>query len=217
MLSSTMASLQRILPWSNLRPLFYRSPTTAAAVAFSSSVGDRIITGDLPRGGEGIRDGHTAEIVRTFTQSDVNIFAQVAGDDNPVHKSWPPPWPNVVRQHPLTCRRQEEEEESSHAVVHGMLVSSLFSSIFGTLIPGAVYRRQQLIFRRPVYVNQAVVGRIVVRSVRQLTLQQHEGLLVKCDTHVYLQGTEHVCVQGEADVLLPASGKEEEDDSPKGG
>ena len=112
-------------------------------------------------------------------------------------------------------------------MVHGMLTASLFSSVFGTLIPGSVYREQSFTFHSPVYVDECIIGRVNVTNVKDL---RRKGLLVTCDTVVYkkddvcgllvdssvmIDGGDDddgdidcidgmtVCVKGEAKVLLP--------------
>ena len=55
-----------------------------------------------------------------FTQEDVDTFAQVTGDTNPIHL---------------------DEEYASKSifkkrVVHGALSNSIFSKVFGTITPG---------------------------------------------------------------------------------
>jgi len=78
-----------------------------------------------------------------------------------------------------------------------MMVGSLFSCIFGTLIPGSVYRSQRLAFRVPVFCNEQVTGRIEVLKARQW----RGGLVLTCDTKAMCKGSE--CITGEATVWLP--------------
>jgi len=89
---------------------------------------------------------------------------------------------------------------------------SLFSSIFGTLVPGAIYLKQSLDFRLPVHVDEPVVGRVDITRVRPF---RRRGVIVTCDTKVLQhrqqpqddepQGDlqEIVYVMGSADVWLP--------------
>ena len=94
-------------------------------------------------------------------------------------------------------------------LVHGMLVSSLFSCIFGTLIPGAVYVRQFLEFRQPVYVNTVVIGRVVITKLRRY---RRQGLIVTCDTTVVAKEAragKEIMLRGEADVWLPEGVEEQ--------
>lgn len=99
--------------------------------------------------------------------------------------------------------RRRSKDGRPEAIVHGMLVGSLFSSIFGTLIPGSVYRSQRLEFRQPVFANDPIVARVVVLDVRNM---KGRGLLVTCDTTIasaYDKLVKHV--EGEATVWLPGA------------
>jgi phosphate acetyltransferase len=94
--------------------------------------------------------GDTAQIVRTFTQDDVELFAKVSGDMNPTHLD-----------------HGYAEGTSYHGVVaHGMLGGSLFSTVLGTLLPGAgtTYLRQDLRFHRVVKPGDTLTARVVVRE-----------------------------------------------------
>ncbi|RYG46002.1 hypothetical protein EON67_10025 [archaeon] len=81
-------------------------------------------------------------------------------------------------------------------IVHGMLFSSLFGTLFGATIPGAVYLSQSLAFKAPVYIDEQVTARIEVVSVRA---KPH---IVTCSTRV-LKADASIACEGEAVVLLP--------------
>lgn len=144
-----------------------------------------------------------------FTRTDVDLFGHLVGDQNPLHSSMTfdeasqfTTW----QQAGLIRLSTEGPTGSTEALVHGMLVASLFSCIFGTLIPGAIYRSQAIHFRVPIFANDVVVGRIHVTKVKAA----HHGLIVTCDTTVSRQ--ERTCVTGEASVWLPEGTKIVEDD-----
>ena len=69
-------------------------------------------------------------------------------------------------------------------IVHGMLVSSLFSTIFAALAPGCVYINQSLDFVSPVFVDDVVVGRLKITRVRQWPRRRRSGVVVTCDTQI---------------------------------
>lgn len=186
-----------------------------------SSTKDVSVTGTIPHGGRGVAVGQFAQVHRAFSQDEVATFGRLVGDENPLHRTWDNNGeivPDVVRHHPLiSWQRDEHGGESARAVVHGMLVSSLFSSIFGTLIPGSVYRKQSLDFLKPVYVDEHVLGRVTVTSIRTFPRQQKRprrgaepGVVLTCDTNVFLlnhgQTVESTdlaaCVSGKADVWI---------------
>ena len=150
----------------------------------------QVITGNIPFGGKGVAVGQIAESKRTFTQADVDAYAALIWDPNPLHQF------SIQNVNDADAN----DKGNDGAVVHGMLVASLFSHIFGTLIPGAVYRQQSLQFRNFVHVNDAVVGRIRVLEVR--SLRRGGVRIVHCATDVYHEETQQICIQGEAEVVL---------------
>lgn len=107
-------------------------------------VGSPTLVGTLThRAGAPALVGAFAELSRLFTAEDVAAFAAVSGDHNPLHLD--PAYAATTR--------------FGRCVVHGMLHSSLFSTIFATRIPGAVYVSQNLDFKAPVFVGDTVIAR----------------------------------------------------------
>jgi hypothetical protein len=90
-------------------------------------------------------------------------------------------------------------------VVPELLVSCLFTSIFGTIIPGAVYLSQSLTFDRPVTIGHAVHARIEVTKVRRSKVGngKKEDCIVKCQTTVTNDDESFVYVTGHAAVWVP--------------
>jgi acyl dehydratase len=168
------------------------------------------VTGTIRPGGAGVEVGQYAQVERVFTESEVDAFGCIVSDRNPLHQSWAKDddaTPAIVSNHMLTrwvvADTSSGQVVKSKVLVHGMLVSSLFTCILGTLIPGCVYLSQTLEFRRPVYANDAVVGRIAVLTVEPWT--KRPGVRLTCDTTVHSVETNKVCVRGQAHVFLPAS------------
>jgi acyl dehydratase len=140
-----------------------------------------LVKGNLPSESQYVKVGQYAEISREFTPEEVQRYGMLIGDMNPIHLN----------------------TGNENIMVHGMLTSSLFSSIFGTLIPGSVYRSQTLLFHSPIYCNESVLGKITVTSVMD---RKRLGVLVKCHTTIEKQFDESkkiLCVSGNAEVLLP--------------
>jgi acyl dehydratase len=163
------------------------------------------ITGTIPEHGLGVAVGQYAQVERVFSEPDVATYGVLVGDNNPLHQQWKRGTePDVVATSPLVQWSDEEEEESndretvSKILVHGMLVASLFTCVFGELIPGSIYLKQTLDFRKPVYVDDKVRGRVTITAIRQW---KRRGLVLTCDTHVFRQD-DLVCIQGQADVWL---------------
>ena len=76
----------------------------------------------------------------SFSQEQVNQFAELSGDKNPLHID------------------EEFASKSSfgQTIVHGVLTISIFSQIIGMEFPGAgtIYLGQDLEFKRPILVGQ---------------------------------------------------------------
>jgi len=188
-----------------------RNPTTSSVMLkqfFSTTRSDfpqgsydtginGLISGTIAVNGADLTIDQFAEVHRIFTPEDVSLYATLIGDDNPIHRS--------------SLKNETLHSNASQQIVHGMLVSSLFSSIFGTLIPGSVYRSQSVSFQTPIYSNESVIGRVQVKTMKSL---KSRGMLVTCLTNVYknngeeavdIANREHTssCVTGEAVVWLP--------------
>ena len=173
----------------------------------NKSQNKRAVSGSIPQNGKGIQVGQFAECHTSFSQQDVNTFGTLIGDLNPVH------FP-------------DSDRKDGHPIVHGMLPSSLFSTIFGTLIPGAIYRTQSLKFSNTIMVDEKVIGRVIVRKLKQVS-RNGSGVLCICDTMVIKTGEvlttnsnsredtdEVMAISGDAQVWLPGATieKEEQDD-----
>ena len=167
-----------------------------------------VVRGNIPEHGVGVAVGQVAESDRIYTAKDVHWFGKLVGDSNPLHQAWSvhTTLPESLENHPL-LRHQDHHEESdgsnnngssTQILVHGWLVASLFTSIFGTLIPGAVYLKQTLDFAQPVYVGDLVTARIEIERIRHW---RRKGLILTCETVVRGDGNDKV--RGKADVWLP--------------
>ncbi|MFL0797536.1 MAG: MaoC family dehydratase [Cellvibrionaceae bacterium] len=127
-----------------------------------------------------IRD--RSSVKKTFSQRDVELFANLSGDVNPVHLD-----EDIATESIFKAR-----------VVHGMLVASLFSTIIGTQMPGpgAIYLGQNLKFKAPVFLGEEVEAILEVVSIRKdKPIATLKAVCRKQD------GT--VVIEGEAVVLLP--------------
>ncbi|MCP9236782.1 MaoC family dehydratase [Lewinella sp. JB7] len=81
----------------------------------------------------------------TFSEEEVTLFAQISGDNNPIHLD----------------KKYAEDSIFKRRIVHGCLVASSFSKIFGTLYPGegSIYLSQTLKFIKPVYLGQLITAK----------------------------------------------------------
>jgi 3-hydroxybutyryl-CoA dehydratase len=117
--------------------------------------------------------GYKVSHVKTFTNADVERFAQICGDYNPLHFE-----ANYAAQ-----------TRFRHPIIHGMLTASLFSTLVGMYLPGtgAIYLGQDLKFLHPVYVGDTITASGEVRSydpAKRLLLidttghNQHQTLVI---------------------------------------
>jgi len=125
--------------------------------------------------------GDSAETTRTIQQADVDAFAEVTGDRNPVHLD------ETFAQQTRFGRR----------IAHGMLTASLISSVLANQLPGegSVYLGQTLQFVAPVFSGDEVTARVTVTDVRE------NRPIIKLETICVNQRGETV-IRGEATVLV---------------
>jgi len=129
---------------------------------------------------EDIEIGQSATYERTVTDADIVKFAEISGDDNPVHL---------------------DEEFAAKTlfkgrIAHGMLAASFISTTVGTKLPGygAIYMSQSLRFKAPVRIGDAVVTTATVKAINA------ERKRVTMETVCSVGGT--VVVEGEAELML---------------
>ena len=126
--------------------------------------------------------GDSAEITKTIEQADIDAFANVTGDHNPVH---------VDEEFAKTTR-------FGRRIAHGMLTASLISAVLANKLPGegSVYLGQTLQFVAPVFPGDEITARVTVREVRE------DKPILKLET-VCVNQREEVVIRGEATVLIP--------------
>ncbi|MBN8694199.1 MAG: MaoC family dehydratase [Bacteroidetes bacterium] len=116
-----------------------------------------------------------------FSQDEVNRFAEVTGDKNPVHLDADYAAKTMFKK----------------PIMHGMLSASLFSKVFGTLFPGegTIYLKQSLSFLKPMYVD---VKYEAVFTVKEVLKDKNRAIV---ETLIKDKSTGIVCTSGEATVM----------------
>ena len=116
-----------------------------------------------------------------FSQDEVNRFAEVTGDKNPVHID----------------AAYAAKTMFKRPIMHGMLSASLFSKVFGTLFPGegTIYLKQSLGFLKPMYVDTDYEA---VFTVKEVVADKNRATI---ETLIKDKNTGLVCTSGEALVL----------------
>lgn len=126
-----------------------------------------------------VKLGDSYEEMISFTQEDIIKFAEVSGDDNPLH---------IDEEYAKTTI-------FGGTIVHGMLAASVFSKIFGTKYPGkgTIYLSQELSFLAPVLPYVKYVAKV---EVLDLDKERHNAIL-----STILMDTEgHKCISGLAKI-----------------
>jgi acyl dehydratase len=128
-----------------------------------------------------IENGQVYTHAFRFSQEEVNRFAEVTGDKNPVH----------------TDAAYAATTMFKVPIMHGMLGASLFSKVFGTLFPGegTIYLKQQLAFMKPMYVETDYEA---VFTVKEVVKEKHRAVI---ETVIKDKATGAVCTSGEAVVM----------------
>ena len=124
--------------------------------------------------------GDSAEITKTIEQADIDAFASVTGDHNPVH---------VDEEFAKTTRFGKR-------IAHGMLTASLISAVLANKLPGegSVYLGQTLQFVAPVFPGDEITARVTVKEIRE------DKPIMKLETICVNQRGE-IVIRGEATVL----------------
>ncbi len=127
--------------------------------------------------------GDSATLTKTFRDEDVRTFAELSGDNNPIH---------LDDEYAAGTR-------FGRRLVHGILTSGLISAILGTQLPGpgSIYIKQTINFRAPVYIGEAITATVTAKKIRDdKPIATFETVCKKKD------GT--VVIDGEAVLLLPS-------------
>lgn len=130
---------------------------------------------------EDLSVGQSAERTREVTSADIEAFAEVTGDRNPVHLD----------------EAYAAATQFKGRIAHGMLSAGYISAVLGVDLPGpgAIYLSQGLKFRRPVRIGDAVTARVTVSAIDPATAR------VTLSTVCLVAGKP--VVEGEAIVMVP--------------
>jgi acyl dehydratase len=115
-----------------------------------------------------------------FSQAQVQKFAEVTGDHNPVHLD----------------EKYAAGTPFKRPIMHGFLSGSVFSKVFGTIYPGegTIYIEQQMIFKRPMFAGQPYVAMFIVSDVNP----EKGTMTIECTVE---DSEKKVCLQGLARLM----------------
>lgn len=129
---------------------------------------------------EDLAVGRRGTLMRTVMERDLERFAEISGDENPIH----------------LCERYAETTRFGQRIAHGMFTASLISAILGTRMPGpgAVYLSQSLQFLGPVRIGDVVCA--TVEIVELVPERRRARLFCECtvDSKAVLEGEAWVAV-----------------------
>ncbi|HVY49919.1 MAG: MaoC family dehydratase [Bacteroidota bacterium] len=100
---------------------------------------------------EDLQLGMEASFAKTVSEADINTFAEVTGDKNPVHLDEAYAAKTIFKTR----------------IAHGMLTAGYLSAVFGMELPGpgAIYVSQTLNFRGPVRIGDRVIAKVRVAEL----------------------------------------------------
>ena len=138
-----------------------------------------------PRGTICIEDleiGMTRGLSKQVTSRDIDLFAEVSTDRNPVHLD----------------DSYAQDTRFGGRIAHGMLTAGLISAVIGEQLPGhgTVYLGQSLRFLAPVRPGDRVDAVVTVTAI------DHAKRRVTLETHCSVGKT--MVLKGEALVLAPS-------------
>jgi 3-hydroxybutyryl-CoA dehydratase len=95
--------------------------------------------------------GDKASLSKTFTQEDVNAFAEITLDKNPIHID----------------EKEAQKSIFGKRVMHGILQAGLISAVLGNQLPGrgAIYREQKLLFKKPAFPGDTLTAEVEIADI----------------------------------------------------
>ena len=129
---------------------------------------------------EDLQLDQTDKLERKITEKDIDNFAKLTGDNNPVHTNLDFAKKTIFKQ----------------KVAHGFLSASLISTLIATKLPGpgSIYLSQNLKFLAPVFIDDLVIVKV---TVKEIDLEKKK---VKLQTECFKN--EKKIISGEAIVLV---------------
>lgn len=112
----------------------------------------------------------TVVLDRVLTQADFDEFAELSGDDNPIHVD--PAFSAKTR--------------FGRTVSHGMLLSAILRGLLDQLVPGGRQVEQKLMFPSPTYAGDAIRFSAIRKSddgrhvVAELNCERIEDGVITC-------------------------------------
>jgi len=116
-----------------------------------------------------------------FTQEEVQRFADLTGDNNPLH---------LDAAYAATTNFKRP-------IIHGMLGATVFTKVLGTQFPGfgSIYLKQTLEFLRPMFVETDYKAVFTIKSI------QEEKHIAEISTEIVDVNTRKIVTRGIATMI----------------
>ncbi len=133
---------------------------------------------------ESLQVGDSFSFDRFLSKDDVQTFADLSGDDNPIHVN-----PEYVQEH----------TQFDRPIVHGVLLLGIISKVLGKDFPGygSVAVAISARFIRPVMVDSEIT--VEVKIAEKIEKRKH----IKARIYVYCEGK--MALGGEATLVPPGA------------
>ncbi|MEO1323025.1 MAG: MaoC family dehydratase [Pseudomonadota bacterium] len=131
---------------------------------------------------EDLSIGMTHQTEHVITEKDIELFAEVSGDRNPLHMD-----EEFAKKTPFGQR-----------IAHGALTASYISGILGNDLPGpgSIFVGLNMRFRRPVLIGSLVIVKVEVTEMKD------RGNRVTLKVSCNVDGK--AAISGEAMVMVPS-------------
>lgn len=98
-----------------------------------------------------IKVGDKAQMKKIIEEKDINLFAELSTDINPVHLD----------------REYAETTVFKKRIAHGMFYGSFVSALLANQLPGpgSIYMGQNFKFLAPVYIGDTIITTVEVKSI----------------------------------------------------
>ncbi len=129
---------------------------------------------------EDLKIGQAAYYKKKISEKDINIFADITGDNNPVHID------EKFARFSIFKKR----------IAHGFLTGSLISTVIATKLPGpgSIYLNQSLKFLAPVFIGDTVNAKVIINDI------QKENKKVTLLTECFI--SKKKVLTGQAEILV---------------
>ncbi len=95
-----------------------------------------------------LKVGDSAQISKTITEGDIDLFARATGDLNPVHLD----------------QAYAEKTMFKGRIAHGLLSVGFLSTVLGNILPGhgTIYLSQEVKFLAPVRIGDTIIAKVEI-------------------------------------------------------